>query len=43
MYKRQVQTLPLRQMTGEAEFNEVFFTDTRIHESEMLGLSLIHI
>ena len=28
---------PLRQMTGEAEFNEVFFTDTRIHESEMLG------
>ena len=32
-----VQTLPLRQMTGEAEFNEVFFTDTRIHESEMLG------
>ena len=30
---------PLRQMTGEAEFNEVFFTDTRIHESEMLGKS----
>ena len=28
---------PLRQMTGEAEFNEVFFSDTRIHESEMLG------
>ena len=25
-----VDTLPLRQMTGEAEFNEVFFTDTRI-------------
>ena len=32
-----VQTLPLRQMTGEAEFNEVFFTDTRIPAKEMLG------
>ncbi|BAN02865.1 acyl-CoA dehydrogenase family protein [Ilumatobacter coccineus] len=32
-----VEVRPLRQMTGEAEFNEVFFTDTRIHESEMLG------
>ena len=32
-----VETRPLRQMTGEAEFNEVFFSDTRIHESEMLG------
>jgi len=28
---------PLRQMTGEAEFNEVFFSDTRIPASEMLG------
>jgi alkylation response protein AidB-like acyl-CoA dehydrogenase len=28
---------PLRQMTGEAEFNEVFFSDTRIPNSEMLG------
>ena len=28
---------PLRQITGDAEFNEVFFTDTRIPESEMLG------
>ena len=28
---------PLRQMTGEAEFNEVYFTDTRIADSEMLG------
>ena len=37
MHAPTVQTLPLRQMTGEAEFNEVFFTDTRIHESEMLG------
>jgi alkylation response protein AidB-like acyl-CoA dehydrogenase len=32
-----VQVLPLRQMTGEAEFNEVFFTDVRIADSEMLG------
>ena len=32
-----VEIRPLRQMTGEAEFNEVFFSDTRIHESEMLG------
>ena len=28
---------PLRQMTGEAEFNEVFFSDTRIPGAEMLG------
>jgi alkylation response protein AidB-like acyl-CoA dehydrogenase len=28
---------PLRQMTGEAEFNEVFFSDTRIPSAEMLG------
>ena len=32
-----VETKPLRQMTGEAEFNEVFFTDTRVPNSEMLG------
>ncbi|MEP6296277.1 MAG: acyl-CoA dehydrogenase family protein [Ilumatobacter sp.] len=32
-----VEVRPLRQMTGEAEFNEVFFSDTKIHESEMLG------
>jgi len=32
-----VEVLPLRQMTGEAEFNEVFFTDTRVPEREMLG------
>jgi alkylation response protein AidB-like acyl-CoA dehydrogenase len=32
-----VEIRPLRQMTGEAEFNEVFFTDTKIPESEMLG------
>jgi alkylation response protein AidB-like acyl-CoA dehydrogenase len=28
-----VEVRPLRQMTGEAEFNEVYFTDTRIPDS----------
>ena len=37
MHAPGVQVLPLRQMTGEAEFNEVFFTDVRIADSEMLG------
>jgi len=37
MHDPSVEIRPLRQMTGEAEFNEVFFTDTKIHESEMLG------
>src|SRR6266513_1421007 len=32
-----VETRPLRQMTGDAEFNEVFFTDTRIPDSQRLG------
>jgi alkylation response protein AidB-like acyl-CoA dehydrogenase len=32
-----VEVRPLRQMTGEAEFNEVYFTDTRIPDAEMLG------
>jgi alkylation response protein AidB-like acyl-CoA dehydrogenase len=32
-----VEVRPLRQMTGEAEFNEVYFTDVRIPHSEMLG------
>jgi alkylation response protein AidB-like acyl-CoA dehydrogenase len=32
-----VEIRPLRQMTGEAEFNEVYFTDTRISNSELLG------
>ncbi|MEO6652373.1 MAG: acyl-CoA dehydrogenase family protein [Ilumatobacteraceae bacterium] len=32
-----VETRPLRQMTGEAEFNEVYFTDTRIPHEELLG------
>jgi alkylation response protein AidB-like acyl-CoA dehydrogenase len=32
-----VETRPLRQMTGEAEFNEVYFTDTRVPDAERLG------
>ena len=28
---------PLRQITGEAEFNEVYFTDVRIPDAERLG------
>ena len=32
-----VEVRPLRQITGEAEFNEVFFTDVRIPDSARLG------
>jgi alkylation response protein AidB-like acyl-CoA dehydrogenase len=32
-----VEVRPLRQMTGEAEFNEVYFTDVKIPNSEILG------
>jgi len=37
MHAPGVEVRPLRQMTGEAEFNEVYFTDVRIPEAEMLG------
>ena len=37
MHAPGVEVLPLRQMTGEAEFNEVFFTNVHIPNSEMLG------
>ncbi len=37
MHAPTVEVRPLRQMTGEAEFNEVYFTDTRIPNAEMLG------
>jgi alkylation response protein AidB-like acyl-CoA dehydrogenase len=37
MHAPGVEVRPLRQMTGEAEFNEVYFTDTRIPNDEMLG------
>ena len=32
-----VEIRPLRQMTGEAEFNELFFTDVRIPVANLLG------
>lgn len=32
-----VEVRPLRQITGEAEFNEVYFTDVRVPVSETLG------
>jgi len=32
-----VDVRPLRQMTGEAEFNEVYFTDVRVPDPERLG------
>ena len=32
-----VDVRPLRQITGDAEFNEVYFTDARIPDSERLG------
>jgi alkylation response protein AidB-like acyl-CoA dehydrogenase len=32
-----VEVRPLRQLTGEAEFNEVFLTDVRIPDSDRLG------
>ncbi len=32
-----VEVRPLRQMTGEAEFNEVYFTDARIPDENRLG------
>jgi alkylation response protein AidB-like acyl-CoA dehydrogenase len=37
MHAPGVEVRPLRQMTGEAEFNEVYFTDVRIPDSERLG------
>ena len=37
MHQPGVEVRPLRQMTGEAEFNEVYFTDARIPDEERLG------
>jgi alkylation response protein AidB-like acyl-CoA dehydrogenase len=37
MHAPGVDVRPLRQITGEAEFNEVFFTDVRIPDSYRLG------
>jgi len=37
MHQPGVEVRPLRQMTGEAEFNEVYFTDARVPDAERLG------
>ena len=37
MHAPGVEVRPLRQMTGEAEFNEVYFTDVHIPDAERLG------
>ena len=37
MHAPGVEVRPLYQMTGEAEFNEVYFTDVRIPDAERLG------
>ncbi len=37
MHAPGVEVKPLRQITGDAEFNEVFFTDVRVPDSQRLG------
>ena len=37
MHQQGVEVRPLRQMTGEAEFNEIFFTDARIPDTQRIG------
>ncbi len=37
MHQPGVEVRPLRQMTGEAEFNEVYFTDARVPDSARVG------
>ena len=37
MHSDGVEVRPLRQITGEAEFNEVYFTDARIPDNQRIG------
>ena len=37
MHQPGVEVRPLRQITGEAEFNEVYFTDARVPDANRLG------
>lgn len=37
MHAPGVEVRPLRQMTGEAEFNEIFFSDLRIPDAQRIG------
>ena len=37
MHAPGVEVRPLRQMTGDAEFNEVYFTDVRIPDTQRIG------
>jgi alkylation response protein AidB-like acyl-CoA dehydrogenase len=37
MHAPGVEVRPLRQITGEAEFNEVYFTDARVPDAERMG------
>jgi alkylation response protein AidB-like acyl-CoA dehydrogenase len=37
MHSPGITVKPLRQLTGDAEFNEVFFDNVRVHESQVLG------
>jgi len=37
MHDPGVEVRPLRQMTGQAEFNEVFLTDARVRDADRLG------
>jgi alkylation response protein AidB-like acyl-CoA dehydrogenase len=37
MHQPGVEVRPLRQLTGQAEFNEVFFTDARVPDANRLG------